>query len=80
MSNIEHQKHLAAALEGARQEAQDVAGEVVSLSIMPRLGATLVMVRIGLETYNALAKGSGKEALEELREGIIAAANQYAAS
>lgn len=80
MENFDYIAHLEEALEGARQQAENTANEVVNLSITPTMGRTLVTVRIGLETYQVSAAGSDKAAMEELRKGIVEAGEEYAKS
>ena len=80
MDDTTYETHLQSVLEDARREAEDTAEEAVSLLIVPGVTLTVVIIRIGLETYQTSIQGRGKTAVKQICKGIIDAARDYAGS
>ena len=83
MSAYEYERRIRNALEGVRVEAENISDEKVTLSnITATMGGPHhhVTVNVGLTSTNLTAVGNDKQALKELREGVLQAARDYAAS
>lgn len=70
--------HLLQALEPTRQKAEQVCGETVTLEPTVTMGPNFrLLIRIGLQTFQAHAQGDGKASMDKLRADILQVAEDY---